>query len=332
MKSKIPAVAAVLTVGLAAAACGSSDTPTAAAAGGAASSAGGAPTTLNIAYVPYNGNAPMFLGVKQGLYAKEGLELKMTPAQAPAAAIAGLVSGQQQLAFTTVVTLVTARSQGTDVKCVTPVDGVVDDAEKALSTATMVKGDSSVQDAAGLAGKKVGVVALGSQNHLFTLEKAAQAGIDPKSVQVVQLPFPQMQAALEQGRVDAVVATAPFTGQIQAAGGRVLNWPEAELNKGGNGTCFAATDKYLASNAADIEKFVTANAAAIDYAKAHEDEARAVIPTFLEVTPEQAKTAVTGVVYDPTLNTASIDKFQQLMLKHGFIKQALPLDQLVHQP
>ena len=32
------------------------------------------------------------------------------------------------------------------------------------------------------------------------------------------------------GQVDAVVSTQPFTAQIQAAGGRVINWPEAELN------------------------------------------------------------------------------------------------------
>jgi len=308
----------------AAAGCGSSEPQ--------AGTGAGDTTELSIAYVPYNGNAPMFLGIERGTYAEQGLTLDMVPAQAPAAAIAGLVNGQHQLAFTTIVTLVTAVSQGTDVRCVTPVDGVVDASEEQLSTATVVTGDSPYRSEKDLAGKKVGVVALGSQNHLFTLEEAARDGIDPASVEVVQLPFPQMQAALEQGRVDAVVSTAPFTAQILAAGGRVVNWPEAELNEGGNGTCFAATGTYIAEHAAEIGRFTTAHTAAIEYAREHVDEAKATIPSFLDVSEEEAKTAVTGVVYDPKLNVESIERFQQLMLKHAFIPQAVPLDRLVHVP
>jgi NitT/TauT family transport system substrate-binding protein len=320
----VPALLGALAVAAATAACGSSEPQ----AGGGS----GAETDLSIAYVPYNGNAPMFLGIQRGTYEEQHLKLDMVPAAAPAAAIAGLVNGQHQLAFTTVVTLVTAVSQGTDIRCVTPVDGVVDASPDELSTATVVKGDSPYQTEKDLAGKKVGVVALGSQNHLFTLEEATRSGIDPASVDVVQLPFPQMQAALEQGRVDAVVSTAPFTAQIQAAGGRVINWPEAELNEGGNGTCLAATSAYIAQHPDEIARFVTAHTAAINYAHDHVDEAKAVIPSFLDVSAEEAKTAVTGVVYDPKLNAASIDRFQQLMLAHGFIKQAVPLDKLVYTP
>ena len=327
MRITIPVIAAVLAVGMTSA-CGSSDSTSTV----AGSSGGGGKTTLNLSYVPYNGDAAIFLGIKQGIYAQNGLEIKMNVAQAPAAAIAGLVSGQQQLAFTTIVSLVKAVSQGIPIKCVTPVDGVVSDAKDALSTATMVKKDSPIKTEADLKGKKVAEVALGSGNHLLTLEMASRAGIDPKSVNIVQLPFPQMSAALMQGRVDAIVTTEPFLTQTLAAGGRVLDYPEALINKGGNGTCLAATDKYIKSNAADIKKFITAQTGALVYAKAHKDEARAMIPTYMDVTPEQAKTTVIGAVYEPKLNTASIDKLQQLMLKHGFIQKSLPLDQLVYTP
>jgi NitT/TauT family transport system substrate-binding protein len=325
------AAALALSGALALAAC-SSPAPPAAAGGGGGAPSSTSPADLNIAYVPYTGNAPMFLGIKRNTYSDAGLTLKMTPVQAPAAAIAGLVNGQNQLAFTTVVTLVTAVSQGTDIKCVTAVDGLVSSAADERSTATIVKGDSPYQSEKDLAGKKVGVVALGSQNHLFTLEEATLAGIDPASVQVVQIPFPQMQAALDQGRLDAVVATAPFTAQIQAAGGRVINWPEAELNDGGNGTCLAATGTYISQHPDVIAAFTKAHTAALAYAKDHTDEAKATIPSFLDVKPADAAKTVAGVTYDAKINTASVDKFQQLMLKHGFIKAAVPLDKLVYTP
>jgi NitT/TauT family transport system substrate-binding protein len=307
---------------------------TAACGGGGDSSSGSdnGPATLNVAYVPYNGNAPTFLGIDKNIYGKQNLTLNMQVAQAPAAAISSLVSGDVQVAFTTIVTLVSAVSQGTQIRCITPVDGTVSDAQDQLSTATMVMKDSPVQSEADLKGKKVGVVALGSQNHLFTLQEADAAGIDPKSVNVVQLPFAQMQQALTSGQVDAVVATQPFTAQIQAAGGRVVNWPEAELNKGGNGTCYAASEQYIQQHPDIVKRFRDAHTEAINYAKDHVDEARATIPNFMDVTPDIAKNAVLGVDYNPDLNTDSIKKFEQSMKKYGFIDDDVDLDQLVYTP
>lgn len=323
-------IAGVTLVAMTAACGGGSKADDTSSADGGEASSG--PVTLGAAYVPYNGNAPMFLGIEQGIYEKQDLTLDMQVAQAPAAAIASLVSGDVQLAFTTVVTLVTAVSQGTQIRCVTPVDGTVSDDEAKRSTATMVSANSPVKDMADLEGKSVAVVALGSQNHLFTLEEADRAGIDPKSVNVVQLPFPQMQQALESGQVDAIVTTQPFTAQTQAAGGRVINWPEAELNEGGNGTCWAASAQYIDENPDVIARFIEAHSEALEYAADHEDEARATIPSYLEVTPEQAQQAVLGVDYNPELNIDSIKKFEELMLKFDFITDEVPMEQLVYTP
>lgn len=314
------------------AACGSGNGGSAASGSSSSGGSGSGPTTLTVSYVPYNGDAPTFLGSDKGIYAKHGLKLNMQVAQAPAAAISGVVSGSNQIAFTTVVTLVSAVSQGTQIRCLTPVDGTVSTAKDELSTATMVSANSPVKTFADLKGKKVGVVALGSQNHLFTLEEADKAGIDPKSVTVVQLPFAQMQQALAQGQVDAVVSTQPFTAQIQAAGGRVIDWPEADLNPGGNGTCWAASAQYIQSHPSVVKNFIAAQTEAINYAKAHVDEARAEVPKFMDVTPDQAQHAVLGVDYNAKLNTESIKKFEQAMKKYDFIKTDVPLDKLVYTP
>jgi len=314
------------------AACGGGGDDGASAAEASGSKASSGPVDLAVAYVPYNGDAPTFLGIQEGIYDKHDVTLDMQVAQAPAAAIASLISGDVQIAFTTVVTLVTAVSQGTQIRCLTPVDGTVSGEDAQRSTATMVAANSPVKEMADLEGKSVGVVALGSQNHLFTLEEADKAGIDPKSVNVVQLPFPQMQQALESGQVDAVVSTQPFTAQIQGAGGRVVNWPEAELNEGGNGTCWATSAQFIDENPEAVQAFIDAHTEAIEYAAGHVEDARGVIPTFMELTPEQAANAVLGVDYNPELNVDSVEKFEKLMKKHGFISDDVPLDQLVYTP
>lgn len=185
------ALVAVVTV---TAACGSGGNGSggSAASGSASGSAGtskpGEVTSLNVGYVPYTGDAPLYLGTKRGTFAEHGLKLTMQPAQAPAAVIASLVNGQQQIGFTTTITLMTTVENGTDVKCLTPVDGQAD--PKVEYTGLFVQSGSPAQKLTDLEGKKVGVTALGSLNHLFVMETVSKAGGDAKKVQFVQLPFP----------------------------------------------------------------------------------------------------------------------------------------------
>ncbi|WP_460683506.1 ABC transporter substrate-binding protein [Modestobacter lapidis] len=308
------------------AACGGSD--------GGDASGGGADemTEMTLGYVPYTGDAPLFLGIEQGIYEEHGIDLTTTPAQAPAAVIASLVNGEQQIGFTTTITLIAAVANGTDVRCVTPVDGRSDPSPDVDYTGLMVTADSPIQSAADLEGKKVGVVGLGSLNHLFVMEEMSDAGADPGAAEFVQIPFPQLQAALEQGRVDAVVATAPFSAQILAAGNRGVAWQERTFIPEGQGTCFAASGEYIEESPEEVQKFIDAHSAALEYAADHVDEALAQLPKFLDMTPEQAAKAETGSIYTPELNIESIQMIQEHMVKHGFLDETLPMESIVYTP
>jgi NitT/TauT family transport system substrate-binding protein len=324
------AVLATLTLTAAAsAACGGSDSGGSSAASSGGSASSGGTTNVTIGYVPFTGNAPLFLGIKQGTYQKHGLELKMVPVQAPAAAIASLVNGEQQFGFTTTIALINAVANGTDIKCVTPVDGHAD--PNAEYTGLFVPSGSPVQSPKDLEGKKVGIVALGSLNDLFVKHEVAKAGGDPKKVQLLQIPFPQMQAALDQGRVDAVVATAPFSNQIKAAGkSRVISWQEKDFIPNGQGTCYAASGSYIKSHGDQVKAFAAANADALSYAKGHVQDALATLPTFLSVTPEVAAKSQTGATYDSTLNVDSIKSIEDEMVKQGMLSKKPSIDSIVY--
>jgi NitT/TauT family transport system substrate-binding protein len=316
------------------AACGGSGGSSASAGssssgGSSGGSAASGPTTVTIGYVPFTGNAPLFLGKQQGIYSKAGLDLKMVPVQAPAAAIASLVNGEQQFGFTTTIALINAVANGTDIKCVTPVDGHAD--PNAEYTGLFVPSSSPVQSPKDLEGKKVGIVALGSLNDLFVKYEVAKAGGDPKKVQLLQIPFPQMQAALDQGRVDAVVATAPFSNQIKAAGkSRVISWQEKDFIPNGQGTCYAASGSYIKSHGDTVKAFVKANGDALTYAKAHVPDALATLPSFLSISPDVAAKSQTGATYDSTLNVDSIKSIEDEMVKQGMLSKKPSIDSIVY--
>ena len=313
------------------AACGGSDGDDSSAAGNSFSGGSSGAATLTVGYVPYTGDAPIFLGQKQDIFQKHDVELKMVPVQAPAAAISSLVNGEQQFGFTTTIALINAVANGTDVKCVAPVDGHAD--PSAEYTGLFVSSDSPVKSPADLEGKKVGVVALGSLNDLFVKYEVDQAGGDPSKVQLVQIPFPQMQAALEQGRIDGVVATAPFSIQIQAAGNsRVISWQEKDFIPDGQGTCWAASADFIKEHPDQVDSFVQANAESLQYAKQNVDEALAMLPEFLDVSPDVAAKSPTGATYDSELNIDSIKKIEGQMVEYGMLTKTPAIDDIVYQP
>jgi NitT/TauT family transport system substrate-binding protein len=318
-----------LTVAVSAA-CGGSSGGGSAAGGSSSGGQSGGTTNLTIGYVPYTGDAPIMLGQKQGIFTKHNLALKMVPVQAPAAAIASLVNGEQQFGFTTTIALINAVANGTDIKCVTPVDGHAD--PNAEYTGLFVPSSSGVQSPKDLEGKKVGIVALGSLNDLFVKYEVSKAGGDPKKVQLVQIPFPQQQAALEQGRVDGVVATSPFADQIKAAGkSKVIAWQEKDFIPNGQGTCWAASGSYIKSHPDQVKAFAQANGEALSYAKAHVSDALATLPSFLTITPEVAAKSQTGATYDSELNVDSITSIEDEMVKQGMLSKKPAIDDIVYQ-
>ena len=69
------------------------------------------------------------------------------------------------------------------------------------------------------------VLPLNLTNNIQTLMTNVQlkaAGVSPSSVRYVAIPFPDMEAALKAGRVDAISAVEPFLAGAESAGARQI--------------------------------------------------------------------------------------------------------------
>ena len=88
--------------------------------------------------------------------------------------------------------------------------------------AILVPKDSSIQDVAGLKGKKV-VFNKGSNVHYLVVEALRAAGLKYSDIQPIYLPPAEARAAFEQGSVDAWAIWDPFfTVAKRATGARIL--------------------------------------------------------------------------------------------------------------
>lgn len=90
-------------------------------------------------------------------------------------------------------------------------------------TAMMVHKDSSIFRIEDLRGKKIAIPNRYSNQHLLIFKALKDRGIDIKEVTLVEMPPPDMPAALYSKAVDAITSGEPYMGQTELDGyGRVL--------------------------------------------------------------------------------------------------------------
>jgi len=285
-------------------------------------------TDVTVGIVPFTPNAVLFLAQKNGIFQKHGLNVTTESAAAPTPIVASMVAGKQQFGFLTTPVLINASSQGTGVKCVSPIDGQV--APDKDASALVAGKNSGITSVSQLGGKTVGVVQLSSINLIGAQKLITAAGA--KDTKFVAIPFPQMPQALADGRVDAAVITSPYVETALQAGAVALAHPSSDLWPGGTIYCYAATAGYLGKNPETAKAFQDAMVEAIDYAKGHEDEAKATLVDQLKLTPEQAQAQVLPTNFVPEINVDSIADIQDVMSEQGAIAKKVDPEDLVWQP
>jgi NitT/TauT family transport system substrate-binding protein len=304
-----------------AAACGGSDDS------GGSSSAGGEPDAVTVGVIPIVDVAPIYLGDEQGFFEDQGIDLTLETAQGGAAIVPGVVSGQYQFGFSNVTSLLLATSKGLPLQVVA--NGVASTGKQGADFGAVVaKAGSGITDAAGLAGKRVAVNTLNNIGTTTINESIRKAGGDPSGVTYVELPFPDMPAALDAGNVDAIWVVEPFLTIATKAGATFIasNYVDAapDLTVA---TYF--TSKQIAGENADLlTRFTTAVEQSLEYASQHEDETRAVLSNYTEI--DQAVVgAMTLPAWPTEINRASIEQLGQLAVDDGLLPEQPDLDTLL---
>jgi NitT/TauT family transport system substrate-binding protein len=308
---------------LATAACGSSD---GSGTSDKAASSGGT-TTVRLGLIPIVDVAPIYLGQKKGLYEKHGLKLTLTTAQGGAAIVPGVVSGQFQFGFSNMTSLMIAQSNDVPVKAV--VNGIASTGVQGKDfSALMVKKGSAVKSPRDLEGKKVAINTLKNINETAVRESVRKAGGDPDKVELVELPFDQMPAALDQGQVDAACVVEPATATIRSQGGVEIASPLVDIAPDLTVAMYFTSQRYRQQNPDVVKRFREATAESLAYAEAHPDEARQIVTTYTKI-PAPVLERVTLPKWPAEANRPSIEELAELGRNDGLFKTAPDLDKLL---
>jgi NitT/TauT family transport system substrate-binding protein len=272
--------------------------------------------------------APVFIAIEQGIFAAEGLEVSTEVMQGGAAAVPALVAGDLDIAFGAWPSFLLANEQGIGLRAVA--DG---DAARPGFTELLTLPASGLEgNPAGMAGRTVAVNTLNSLGEMAVRSVVRDAGADPAQVQLVEIPFPDMPAALERGDVDAIWASEPIATLAKSEVGAVLvaDSFSGELD-GFPVAGYQATSEFATAQPDAVAAFQRAIAEASRLAADDPALVTALAPEFTSLTAELAG-EITLPAYSAELDVASLERVYDYLVDFGIAEGGLDVASLVVAP
>jgi NitT/TauT family transport system substrate-binding protein len=167
--------------------------------------------SITVGALPIVDSASLYIAMKKGYFADEGLQVRVQTLTSGAAAIPGLNSQQLQFALGNYVSFFDAQATGAaDIK-------LVADAYQARpgTFLIMVNPDSPITRPRDLNGKKIAVNTRNNVVELTARSVLRSNGVDLTTVSFVPIPFPDMAAALKSHTVDAAYMVEPYITQVE---------------------------------------------------------------------------------------------------------------------
>ncbi|GMM97686.1 hypothetical protein MTsN4n12_30980 [Microbacterium sp. MTN4-12] len=287
-------------------------------------------TSIAVGMTPIANAAPVYLAIQEGFFEDEGLKVTPTTIQAAAAAIPSLINDELQFALVSAVPTITAASKGLPVRVVAANDHYNPDATATDAAALVASAGSGITDMADLGGATVAVVGLKSAPELATRVALEKVGVDPSTVDFVEISYPDMVPALQSDRVDAAVVVDPFLSQVKEAGLSVIGQPFLDGLAGEVGTTWIAADAFVSQNADTAAGFVRAIEKAVAYAAENPDAVREIMGTYTETDPEVLAKSLLPV-FDSSISSGDLQYYADTMLDQGFIAESYDASELLWQ-
>jgi NitT/TauT family transport system substrate-binding protein len=323
MGPRVAALLLMLACAAAMPACGDDDGD----GGGGGAEAG--PTTLRVGVIPIADVAPLYLGMKQGFFEEQQLEIEPQLAEGGAAITPAVLSGDFQIGFSNTISLLIAASQDLPVEIIS--QGVLAGTteEEAWADLLVLK-DGPIKEPADLEGKTIAVNTLKNICEVTIKASLEKEGVAVDELKFAEVPFPDMNAALEAGRVDGACVVEPFVSQGKAGKARGIDPFYVRTAPDLTVATYFTSKQYAQENADVVDRFVEAMNKSLTYAQENPDAVREVLLEYTEIPPEAAE-QIKLPVWRPDLNEPTIELLSELSVKYGLIEEQPDLGELIRE-
>jgi NitT/TauT family transport system substrate-binding protein len=260
------------------------------------------------------------VGVKEGFYAKRGIEIETLNLAGAAKAHQALLAGSGDIELGSGLELMFV-AKGS------PTKGVATLAGPPLGFAIMVAKDGNVHSVADLKGKLIGVSTVGSLSDWLPTEISRRQGWGSEGIKRVALGSQDgLTGALLSHNVDGIIGGTQTGYRLEQAGsGRILT-TFGPLIPDFIAHMIVASDTFIAAHPDQLKRFLAAWFETVHFAKTHKDETVRDTMPLTRLPPDQA-----SKLYDQQIAMFSDDgRFQPkaLAVIKEAVKQLGQLDKL----
>jgi NitT/TauT family transport system substrate-binding protein len=220
---------------------------------------------VRAAALPIVDTAPFFAAMQQGYFTEQGLDVSIAPEYTGTVGLGGAVGGSYDIVYTNVPAALLAIQQGLDLRFISLASPMGPPDVTALVTR---KGEN-LRTPKDFAGKAIGINGLKNLQWIVIRGWLKSGGVDPETVTLRDVPFPQMTDALKNKQVDGIFAIEPFlSADILDTTLEVAAHP-FDIIKGVRPAGWVGTGDYLTKHADVVKKFMTAMAKGADWINAN---------------------------------------------------------------
>lgn len=283
------------------------------------------PIAITVGTLPAGDYAPLWIAEDQGFFDEEGLDVTIEIIAGGAVGMTQLVSGELDISSATWANVLSAVSQGLEIQVVR--EGT-DSSKEGINGMIALEG-SGIEGPEDFRGQTISVNTLQSATELQIRDCLDTAGIGPDEYELVEVPFPEVGAAVSQGRIAAGFVPEPFI-TIGAAEGLVpVMFPSVCNEDQANSPLinWTTSRQFADGNSETLAAFVRAMDKATQLAIDDPQVVVDILPTFTTLTPELAgQLVLPSFVEDGTPNLDGAQLTMELMVEWGLLDG--PLDDL----
>ncbi|QUX95495.1 hypothetical protein C0J08_08695 [Marinomonas sp. CT5] len=226
--------------------------------------------TFQLDWLPGGDKAPVYVGIQQGFFADEDLEVKIASGRGSTDALTKMATGQSDIGSSDIGALMAAKAQA-DV----PVVAVYPYFTQAPHAFFVLK-SSGIKSIKDLKGKKVATSPFTSSNAFLPLV-LKQNGLSESDIKLVKSDPGALAPMMITGNADAIIAwvtnTALYDAQAKGAGKELIEMPWSNSGLSLYSSSVLASERFLKERPDVAKRFIKAFAKSIKFTYAHPDQA-----------------------------------------------------------
>lgn len=293
-------------------------------------SAGAVPQAdITIGVTPGADLAPLYLGVKEGFFAEEGINLTINSLASSSAAVLTAVSDDKfDFGYADAVSILAAQEQGLEIELVSGAAATSGDVRHDYA-GVIVRESSNIHSLADLRYLHMSVDAKGTINDVVARAAVQASGAEPSSITWHEVAFVDATEQLTVARIDAAFVVEPFVTEARLKGFRVISYPYAEFDPNLTVSGYVVSSEMRAENPELVERFLAALDKSLEHAEAEKYAVRTNIGTYISTSDSAVLSRLALPTFTREIDRSAAQKLVDAALAFGLLAQAPSLEDVL---